>query len=74
MAEKILQPVTDKPTQYTITEDEFWKLQEVAGALEEIKDLGGVDTNPMQSTLAILARRLFDLLEPIGERRNGGDQ
>jgi len=74
MAEKILQSVTDKPTQYTITEAEVRKLQEVAGSIEEIGRLGGVDTNPLQDTLAILSRRLFDVLEPIGERRNGGAQ
>ena len=74
MAEKILQSVTDKPTKYTITESEFWKLEELAASLDEISRLGGVDTNPMQSTFKILARRFFDVLEPIGERVNGGAQ
>ncbi len=73
MAEKILQSVTDKTTQYTITESEFWKLNEVAASMDEIGRLGGVDTNPMKSTFLILARRFFDVLEPISERRYGGD-
>jgi len=46
MAEKILQSVTDKTTQYTITESEFWKLNEVAASMDEIGRLGGVDTKP----------------------------
>ena len=74
MAERILQSVTDNPTKHTITEDEFWKLLDVATSIDEIGRLGGPDTNPMKSTLTILAKRFFDILEPISERVNGGAQ
>jgi len=75
MAERILQSVTDTPTRHTtITESELWKLLDVATSLDEIGSLGGVDTNPMTSTITILSKAFFDILEPISERRNGGAQ
>ena len=43
------------------------KLQALAGSLEEISNLGGPDTNPLESTLTILATDFFNVLEHINE-------
>ena len=48
------------------------KLNEFACALEEVSNLGGAEENPLQSTLSIVARDFFDLLEHIDEEVEGG--